>query len=110
MKKKIYVTLNELGVPFGLKGRDYIETAVELILNEGRMDITKELYPRIAKEFETKALRVERAIRHAIEECFSNADPKILKEFFGNTISFQSGKVTNLNFLHGIVKRIQILG
>ena len=110
MKKKIYLALNELGVPFGLKGRDYIESAVELILNEERKDITKELYPRIAIEFETKPLRVERAIRHAIEECFLNADPKMLKEFFGNTISIQSGKVTNSTFLYGIAKHIQIYG
>lgn len=110
MKEKIYRTLNELGVPFGICGRDYIEYAVELILKNGRMEITKELYPRVAKTFDAKPLNVERGIRHAVEYVFSNGETKRIEDFFGNTVSLKNGKLTNSDFLYGIVKRIQIYG
>lgn len=108
MKKIIHATLNELGVPFGLNGRDYIESAVELLLNKGRMGMTTELYPSVAAVFGTKPSRVERDIRHAIEETFSNSDPKRISEFFGNVISLETGKLVNTDFLYGIVKHIQV--
>ena len=110
MKDKIYHTLNELGVPFGTKGRDYIEIAVELILKNGRMEVTKELYPRVAKVFDAKPLNVERGIRHAVEYVFLNSEPKCIEDFFGNTVSLKNGKLTNSDFLYGIAKRIQVYG
>ena len=110
MKKKIHITLNELGVPFHLKGRDYIEAAIELILNEGRIEIIKELYPRLAKEFNTTPLRIERGIRTAIEETFSNSDPESINNVFGNTFLNKNRKLKNSNFLYGIAKHIQVYG
>ena len=108
MQKKIHKALNEIGVPCGLLGRDYIEIAVEIILQKGRQSITYELYPAIAKKTGSKAHRVERAIRHAIERTFETADPKQILEWFGNTLSLKSGKLANGDFLYGVVKHIQI--
>lgn len=110
MKTKICNTLNTLGVPFGARGRDYIESAVEFVLSKGRMGITKELYPLIAKAYDTKPANVERAIRHTIDMTFSNAVPKQIEDFFGNTVSIKTGKLSNSEFIYGIVKYIQIYG
>ena len=108
MKQIIYRTLNELGVPFGMLGRDYIESAVELILRKGRLSMTKELYPLIAKAIDTTPICVERAIRFAIEKTFDAAEPKRLEDFFGNTVSLESCKLTNSDFIYAIVKRITV--
>ena len=79
MKEAIYKTLNELGVPFGTLGRGYLESAVELILERGRLSTTKELYPFVARMHGTTPTRVERAIRHAIEKTFYNNNPEHIK-------------------------------
>ena len=62
-------TLHELGVPSHIKGYQYIREGVTLVYENPEMvgGITKELYPEIAKKYETTVSRVERAIRHAIE-------------------------------------------
>ena len=62
--------IHEIGVPAHIKGYQYLREAI--IIAVGDMDvinaITKVLYPQVAKTFQTTPSRVERAIRHAIEE------------------------------------------
>ena len=48
--------------------------------------ITKQLYPEIAKAYNTTASRVERAIRHSIEVAWSRGKPEVMNEIFGYTI------------------------
>ena len=69
IKREIFEELNRLGVPANLLGRAYAETALELLVNDPGMgqQITKKLYPSIAKQYDTTPSRVKRAIRHAIE-------------------------------------------
>lgn len=110
MKVLIYETLNKLGVPFSTLGRDYIEAAVELILQNGRMHMAKEIYPLIAERFETTPSRAERAIRHAIEKTILNGRLEQIENFFGNVFSFKRGMPTNSEFIYAIAKHIQIYG
>lgn len=51
--------------------------------------------------------RVERSIRHAVERVFSETDPDILMEYFGNTASGNKGKLTNSEFIYGVVEYIK---
>ena len=108
MKKEIYNLLNELGVPFSSIGREYIERAVEIIKEKGRVGFHKDLYPTIAKQFCTTPSAVERGIRHAIERAVDNLGNEFIKQVFGNTISLKSGKLTNSDFIYGIVKYLEI--
>ena len=108
MKKKIYSILNELGVSFNLLGRQYIVSAVLLIYKNGRVPVTREVYPQVATEFNTTSSRVERAIRHAIEKIFSNGNIDAIGKFFGINIDFHKGKLTNTDFLYGIVEYLII--
>ena len=108
MKKVIYNFLNELGVPFSCVGREYIETAIEVVGKKGRVAITKDLYPTIAKQFRTTPGAVERGIRHAIERAVDNLGNEFIKQVFGNTISLKSGKLTNSDFIFGVAKYLEI--
>ena len=92
MKKRIYEILNELGISCNLKGRKYLERAIELVLEYGEVPLHKVLYPNIALTFNTTCSRIERAIRHAIERSFLNVDLVTLKKYFGNSMSYKSGK------------------
>ena len=62
-----------IGIPAHIKGYHYLREAVRMVLAEpdvmGR--ITKELYPGIARKFDTTASKVERAMRHAIDVAWS---------------------------------------
>lgn len=109
-RKWIYRILNDLGVSCDLKGRGYIEYALEQILVNGHMSMSKELYPAMAIEFNVSASRIERGIRFAIEKTFQNCPPDVLQSYFGNTIDYCSGKLTNVQFLYGVAKYIETFG
>lgn len=87
--------LRKIGAKPNIKGYHYLREAVILVYkNWNYMDaITKELYPDIAKKFNTTASRVERAIRHSIEVIFLYGDIEVLATVFNN--SSLTGKVTN---------------
>lgn len=110
MEKKIFELLNEIGCPCNVKGRDYIETAIKIVFENKNVQITKELYPKIAKIHNTTPSRVERAIRHAIELCFCNVYKDVLQKVFGHTIDSKSGKIVNGAFIYGIVKYLKVYG
>lgn len=101
VETRITQIFREIGVPAHIKGYRYLRRAIELVIeNPAYQDkITCMLYPDIAKEFDTTAFRVERAIRHAIEAAWNRGDLEVLKSWFGFTISGQKGKPTNSEFI-----------
>ena len=100
--------IHEIGVPAHIKGYQYLRSAI--VMAVGDMDvinaITKELYPTIAKEFQTTPSRVERAIRHAIELAWDRGDLDTLQRWFGFTISNTRGKPTNSEFIAMIADKL----
>lgn len=102
--------IHDLGVPAHIKGYNYLRTAILMVIND--MDllnyITKELYPEIAKAYQTTSSRVERAIRHAIEVAWTRGKPQTMNEIFGYTINTGKGKPTNSEFIAMIADRIRL--
>lgn len=78
-------------------GTDMLRYAVKAW--EPGMQLTKELYPMIAKEFGTTPMRVERNMRHAIETAFDRADGLTVKNIFGYSISWDKGAPTVGEFI-----------
>lgn len=107
-KKQVFEILNKVGIPCDLKGRDYIETAIELVYENSNISVTNELYPKIAEIYNTTPSKVERAIRHAIETSFDSSN-ECLTEIFGNTINQKSGKTANGKFIFGVVKYLKVM-
>lgn len=70
--------------------------------------VTKELYPSVAKNFQTTSSRVERAIRHAIEVAWDRGDVDVLSSYFGYTISDLKGKPTNSEFIAMISDKLRL--
>lgn len=77
MEKAISDLIISVGVPVSSRGYWYIREAV-LLLSEKRdliMYITKNVYPTIAKKYDTTPCNVEKAIRYSIgkswEHCIS---------------------------------------
>ncbi len=101
--------LRDLGVPANVSGYYYLKEAIGLVLGEPELlrYITKGLYPSIAKEYETTTIRVERAIRHAIELTFDRSNPNDLKAYFGNSYSPLKGKPTNSEFIATLAELVR---
>ncbi len=70
--------------------------------------VTKILYPSVAKQYQTTASRVERAIRHAIEVAWDRGDLETLNEYFGYTIQNERGKPTKSEFIAMIADNVRL--
>lgn len=108
MEEKILNILTELGVPFNVMGRRYLVRAVEIVFENEKLFMTKELYPQIAKEFDSTPARAERAIRHAIESAFYNAATSVITKYFGLGAWYRKGKLTNSEFIYGLAEYLRL--
>ena len=102
-------TMHTIGIPAHVKGYQYSRTAIMKVTNEPGLinSVTKQLYPIIAKLYQTTPSRVERAIRHAIEIAWDRGDVDVLNDFFGYTINHGKGKPTNSEFIAMISDKIR---
>lgn len=102
--------IHDMGIPAKLKGYQYLRTAICMVLEDPTLatNITKVLYPSIAKQFNDADGRVERAIRHAITVAFSRGNMELLNELFGYTVSAEKGKPTNSEFIALVADHIKI--
>ena len=93
--------IKNLGIHANVMGYRYVRYAIELIACDMNLigAIVKEVYPRVAKEFDTTASRAERAIRHAVETGWDRADADFKSELFGNSIGKNKTKPTNSEFM-----------
>ena len=101
MKMQISKMLKDLGISPSLRGYQYIRYCVELLQEDFSYvnNVTKKLYPEVAKKFDTTPSRVERAIRHAIEEGWILGDIDLQNKLFGYTVDQDKGKPTNSQFI-----------
>ena len=102
--------LHELGVPSHIKGYSYIrESIMEIFFNPDMIGgITKELYPKIAQEFNTTVSRVERAIRHAIEVSWNRGNWDLMQEIFGYSVDIDRAKPTNSEFIVTVADKLRL--
>ena len=90
-----------IGIPAHIKGYQYLRTGVQLVVQAPEMinRITKELYPTIARRFNTSSSKVERAIRHAIEVAWARGRIDVLNQVFGKNVCTLAEKPTNGEFI-----------
>ena len=102
--------IHEVGVPAHIKGYQYLREAIMMVINDIEVinQITKQLYPEIAKKFNTTPSRVERAIRHAIEVAWGRGQTDVVESIFGYTVSARKGKPTNSEFIAMISDKLRL--
>lgn len=101
LETEITNIIHEIGVPAHIKGYMYLREAITMVVNDMELlsAVTKELYPSIAKKYNTTASRVERAIRHAIEVAWGRGQIDAINKLFGYTVHNDKGKPTNSEFI-----------
>ena len=102
--------IHQIGVPAHIKGYHYLRQSIIFAIKNPDIinAITKQLYPTVAKMYETTSSRVERAIRHAIEVAWDRGDVDVLNSYFGYTIHNSRGKPTNSEFIAMIADKLRL--
>lgn len=110
IENEITEILHEVGIPAHIKGYMYLRTAI--LTTYYNIDIlgqvTKVLYPDIARMYNTTSSRVERAIRHAIEVAWNRGNTDAIDEIFGYTVSAVKAKPTNSEFIAMIADKLRL--
>lgn len=110
LQVSISKVLHDLGIPSHIKGYQFLRDAVYLVFNDPEMigGITKELYPDLAKKYDTTVSRVERAIRHAVEISWMRGDLKLMENIFGHSVDINKSKPTNSEFIVTVADKMRL--
>ena len=110
LEMEITNIIHEIGVPAHIKGYQYIRCAITMVVDDIDLlsAVTKELYPAIAKKYNTTPSRVERAIRHAIEVAWTRGKIDTIDKLFGYTVHTDKGKPTNSEFIAIIADKLRL--
>ena len=102
--------IHEIGVPAHIKGYQYLRDGIMMVVNDIEVinQITKQLYPDLAKKYKTTPSRVERAIRHAIEVAWGRGQLETVENIFGYTVNANKGKPTNSEFIAMIADKLRL--
>lgn len=102
--------MHDVGIPAHVKGHQYLRDAIMSVMinKEALIGVTKQLYPDIAKKYNTTASRVERSIRHAIEMAWDRGKVDTLQSLFGYTINIGKGKPTNSEFIAMVADKLRL--
>ena len=97
-----------LGIPAHIKGYAYLREAVRMVIDNHDVinRITKELYPGVARRFDTSASKVERAMRHAIEVAWSRGRLDTVNKMYGYKVFDAMDKPTNGEFISCVAEKI----
>jgi two-component system response regulator (stage 0 sporulation protein A) len=104
--------IHKIGVPAHIKGYQYLRTAIIMTVENPDLinAVTKVLYPAIAKQYQTTASRVERAIRHAIEVAWNRGKIENINNLFGIKVYSSNEKPTNGEFIALVADKMLIEG
>ena len=99
-----------LGIPANIKGYQYLREAVRMVLDDHDVinRITKELYPAVARRFDTSASKVERAMRHAIAVAWTRGRLDAVNQMVGSKVFRREDKPTNGEFIALVSDKIAV--
>ena len=108
LESQIAASIRAIGVPAHLKGYYYLRDAIRIYaMSESPVDmsITNDIYPTVAKIFNTRPPLVEHAMRNAIEIAWTRGNLEAIREYFGYTVYDYKGKPSNLEFVATMAQR-----
>ena len=110
LDEQITSLLLTIGIPAHIKGYQYLREAVRMVIEDRDVinRITKELYPGVARRFDTSASKVERAMRHAIEVAWARGRLDTVNKMYGYKVFDALDKPTNgecISCISELIKR-----
>ena len=112
IEEKITNIFITVGIPAHIKGYQFLREAIKLAIANPEIinSITKKLYPTIAEKYDTRASKVERAIRHAIEVAWNRGKIENINNLFGIKVYSSNEKPTNGEFIALVADKMLIEG
>lgn len=100
--------LFRLGFKSNLQGTKFLTDAIVRKYTTKIGSLCKQLYPQIAAKYDTKGQRVERSIRHAINECYASGNLARANDMLGCQIVDSNYPPTNSEFISSICTWIHL--
>lgn len=99
--EKISNIFISIGVPPHIMGYQYLREGIKMTCEDQSIinNVTKRLYPEIAKKYDTTPSKVERAIRHAIEVAWNRGRIEAINSVFGVKVYIGAERPTNSEFI-----------
>lgn len=97
-----------IGIPAHVFGYKYIREAIKLTVADPALTnkVTKELYPSVAKCFNSSASRVERAIRHALDIAYKSGKMKNMNSILEEKVFDSGERLTSSQFISMVTDRL----
>lgn len=110
LENEITLILKRAGIPAHIKGYMYLRTAILLVYFNIELlgQVTKRLYPDIARQYSTTASRVEKAIRHAIGIAWNQDNGNEINNIIRSASSNKKSKPTNSEFIALVADNLRI--
>lgn len=110
LEERISSIFLTIGIPAHIKGYHFLREAIKMVVENSELIncITKELYPGIAKKFNTTPSKVERAIRHAIDVAWSRGKVENINKLFGYVVYGKNEKPTNGEFIALVADKLSM--
>lgn len=99
--------LLNLGMRTKLDGYGYAREAILLAMEQPGQMVTKELYPTVAKMFNSNKDKVERTIRSAVVSALKRGDMQVWRTYFPPGPDGIVSKPTNAEFISRIADRLR---
>lgn len=102
--------LEKMGFKRRYVGFEYAVDMIHILINdkENKLQVTRDLYPLIAKRHHTTRDAVERGIRNAIEAVFVGVQPATLQHYYPFNYDEEKGRPTNVEFLKNMAIRLSV--
>ena len=99
-----------VGIPAHIRGYYFLREAIKMVIEDKDCinRITKQLYPDVAKKFNTTPSKVERAIRHAIDVAWNRGKAEGINQAFGYTVYGNYDRPTNGEFIAIVADKLSI--
>lgn len=110
LENEISMILKKVGIPVHIKGYMYLRTAILLVYYDIEYlgQITRKLYPDIARQYSTTASRVEKSIRHAIKIAWNQDNGTEINNMLRTDSNKNESKPTNSEFIALIADNLRI--
>lgn len=102
--------LRKLHIPCRLCGSNYIRYALPMLMENPSVQLTKELYPKIASKFGKSPKSVERCIRSAVHTTWKNHDGFIWQEYLDTDCTGRTYRPSNSEFFDMLINFVRKIG
>lgn len=99
--------LLKLGFVTKHQGYTYLRDAILCYAANPQQSFTKELYPTIARVFQSNTNNVERSIRTAIEAAWKRGNPEVWARYFPVDPGFPATRPTNSNLIARLANELR---